>query len=201
MTMKSDKNPILLVAGWVGTANHCSVLESRLKIDGYPVFMLSLDQHSRGDLEKAAEDVQHKIEDIKLKTKKLNVDIIAHGVAGLVVRYYLKFMGGVNSVKRCITLGCPHYGTTVMFLLDDLDPISPDSGFLNSLNLPDELTGSVYYTSIWSTEDEIIRPVENGQLKTESDYIQNRKIENINHLALLTNVNAYKFVKEGLLKS
>ena len=104
-------------------------------------------------------------------------------------------------MQQCILPGCPHYGTTVMFLLDNLDPVSPESGFLNSLNRPNELIGSVYYTSIWSTEDEITRPVENGQLKTESKYIQNRKIENINHLALLTNVNAYKFVKEGLLIS
>ncbi|MHA1129297.1 MAG: esterase/lipase family protein [Candidatus Helarchaeota archaeon] len=196
--MKENKNPILLVAGWVGTPNHFSVLESRLKIDGYQVFMLNLAPHSIGGLEKAAEDVQHTIENIKLKTSQPFIDLITHGAAGLVGRYYIKFMGGINSIKRCITLGCPHYGTTVMFLVDDLNSITPDSGFLNSLNLPDEITGSVQYTSIWSTEDEIIRPVENARLKTESVYIQNRKIENINHLALLTNVNAYKYVKESL---
>lgn len=196
------KIPILFISGWIGTPNHFIVLENRLKIDGWAVFSLDLSHHSLDDLEKAAEEVQHKIEDIKQKTKNSYVDLICHSIAGLVARHYIKYLGGINSVKHYISLGTPHYGTSVNFLGEgkNMKAIKPDSGFLAQLNQPQETTGTIFYTAIWSSTDEAVKPVENAAFKNENAYVQNRKVKQIAHLDLPTQVDPYKFVKEGLLK-
>ena len=199
MAGKGERNPVLLVTGWVGSPNHFAVLENRLKIDRWQVFTLNLKHIDVEDMEKAAAEVQHKIEDIRIQTKS-KVDVVCYSVAGLVVRYYLKFMGGINAVQRYVSVGTPHYGTTVMFLLADLDHLLPGSGFLEQLNTPVETTGNIHYTAVWSSVDEIVQPVENGKFKVESGLVQNREVKNLMHLALVTHVDSYKFVKEGLLK-
>lgn len=202
MSVRSEKKPILFITGWVGTPNHFIVLENRLKIDGWNVFTLNLKHHDVNDLEKAAEEIQHTVEDIKIKTNATHVDLLCHSIAGLVARYYIKFLGGINSVKHYVSLGTPHYGTTINFLGDgkNLEHLQPNSGFLDQLNLPVETTGTIYYTAIWSSADEAIQPVENAKFKTESSYVQNCEVKGLSHLELLTHVDAYTFVKEGLLK-
>jgi pimeloyl-ACP methyl ester carboxylesterase len=66
---------------------------------------------ANGDIIEYAKLFAKKIEEILAQTKKSKVNIIAHSMGGLISRYYIEKLGGVDKVNKLIMLGTPNHGS------------------------------------------------------------------------------------------
>lgn len=114
-----------------------------------------------------AGNIAEEIEKIQDKNGDKKVDIIAHSMGGLDARWYIEKLGGSEYVDKLITLGTPHNGTYLAYLVfftpGGRDMI-PGSEFLEELN-KDSLAQGVDYTSVWSDGDYAIIPKEKAKLE------------------------------------
>lgn len=78
--------------------------------------LFSLPYDWRKDLKDIATSLQQKISEVLEKTGSKQVDIIAHSMGGLVVRYYLNNLErNSNKVRRLIFAGTPQHGAPKAF--------------------------------------------------------------------------------------
>ncbi len=114
------------------------------------------------------------------ETGASRVDLIGHSQGGLVGRYYVKNLGGANEVDSMISLGAPHYGTSLANLATLLglgsclgvvacQQMAIGSSFLANLNAGDDTIGNVVYTNIASALDEIVTPYWNAFLNNDGN--------------------------------
>jgi hypothetical protein len=88
----------------------------------------------------------------------------------VVTRLWLEELGGREHTRRVVTLGAPHHGTRVAQLAVALassycptacQQLVPGSDVLRGL--PDTPAGPAY-TSLWTTDDEIVTPADSARL-------------------------------------
>jgi triacylglycerol esterase/lipase EstA (alpha/beta hydrolase family) len=81
--------------------------------------------------------------------------------------------GGAGSVRRVVTLGTPHHGTTLADLATGVAPdqcpvgcqqLTTDSPLLDRLNAGDETPGGPTWVSVWTTVDGTVTPPESARL-------------------------------------
>lgn len=165
------KNPVLLVHGYFGSilddvtvALYWKFVKDRLVADGFNVYTIALDNAAIQDIAKSAQQVADKVQQIIAQTGAQKVDVVGHSEGGLVNRYYIQKLGGVNYVDDYISISTPHRGT----IMSSIGPgeaarqMLVGSSFLRDLNSGDTLPGSVSYTSIYSTMDEAVVPQEDA---------------------------------------
>jgi triacylglycerol lipase len=87
-------------------------------------------------------------------------DMVAFSMGGLVARYYLQRLGGIDRVHRFIAISAPHRGTWTAFLRNNpgARQMRPGSAFLTDLNRDVELLGRIRTTTIWTPLDLMIVP-------------------------------------------
>ncbi len=146
------------------------------------------------------------------QTGAQRVDLIGHSQGGLVLRYYIKYLGGAQKVDSAISLGAPHYGTilgnigTILGFGSCLGVVAcvqmgQGSAFLNDLNAGDDTIGNVQYTNLYTAYDELVRPIANATLK---DGATNVKIQSqcwarvVGHLGLILDGTVYSGIEDAL---
>jgi triacylglycerol lipase len=141
-----------------------------------------------------AKEIATKVSEIKAKTGSAKVDMITHSMGALSSRYYIRNLGGTETVESWVSLGGPNHGTTTANFCGLVSCIEmrPNSTFLNALNSGDETPGSVRYATWWSPCDDIINP-HTSVILTGA---QNTETECISHVALTTNQKVYTQVRE-----
>jgi triacylglycerol lipase len=91
---------------------------------------------------------------------------------GLIARLWVAD-GHAEVVRRVVTLGSPHHGTSVADLAGDVAPgqcplgcrqMASDSDLLAALNRGDETPPGPTWVSIWTTQDETVTPPESARL-------------------------------------
>lgn len=87
-------------------------------------------------------------------------DLIGFSMGGLVSRYYVQRLGGIDRVNRFITVSSPHAGTWVAYLLPNKGcrQMRPGSPFLRDLATDADQLARVHFTSFWTPLDLIILP-------------------------------------------
>jgi triacylglycerol esterase/lipase EstA (alpha/beta hydrolase family) len=115
-------------------------------------------------LEKLAQQVANYVNDTFATAQPL--DIVGFSMGGIVSRYYIQRLGGINRFQRFITISSPHYGTIVAYgtWLAGALQMRPHSDFLNDLNSDVEMLKQLNFTSIWTPYDLMIIPTESSQL-------------------------------------
>jgi triacylglycerol esterase/lipase EstA (alpha/beta hydrolase family) len=82
--------------------------------------------------------------------------------------------GHADVVRRVVTLGSPHHGTSLADLAGDVAPgrcpvgcqqMASDSDLLTDLNRGDETPDGPTWVSIWTTQDETVTPPESARLE------------------------------------
>ena len=202
--------PVLLLPGFMATRRGLSVLERRLRRDGYGVFSLNLgglmgtfNTHS---IEESALLVREKIEKLYRRYPALGpLTIVGHSKGGLIGRYYIKRMGGHERCAALVTLGTPHHGTPAAYLgalmtglvapsIWQLMPMSPFIRRLKSGDFPDR----VRLVSVYSKEDGVV-PFPSGMVEpgARADIV-NIEIAGVSHRAFLTRKAVYDAVQAQL---
>lgn len=93
-------------------------------------------------------------------------DLIGFSMGGLVSRYYVQRLGGIERVKRFITIASPHHGSRWAYLrkLPGYLQMRPNSAFLEDLNRDADMLARINFTSIWTPLDLMILPPESSRM-------------------------------------
>ena len=88
-------------------------------------------------------------------------------MGGLVTRYYLQRLGGVEKVPRYINISAPNNGTMTAYVLPNpgIKQMRPNSQFLQDLNKDIETTlNQIDVTVIWTPFDLMIFPPSSSKM-------------------------------------
>jgi len=195
MESLNKPNPVLLIHGIFDTVQKFDKMSGYLKKLGWEVYSLNLvPNYGILGLDKLAEQVANYVD----KTFPANqpIDLIGFSMGGIVSRYYVQRLGGINKVKRFITISSPHNGTLTGYALNLAAPkqMRPKSNFLESLNQDIDLLEKINFTSIWTPYDAMILPARSSQIPVGRDI----RIDVLLHAWMVSDEKVLKVVVDEL---
>ena len=195
MKSLNKPNPVLLIHGIFDTIRIFDKMSRYLKKLGWEVYSLNLvPNYGILGLDKLAEQVA----DYVNKTFPPNqpLDLIGFSMGGIVSRYYVQRLGGIDKVENFITISAPHNGTLTGYALNLAAPIQmrPKSNFLENLNQDIALLDKTNFTSIWTPYDAMILPPKSSQVPVGRDI----KIDVFLHSWMVSDEKVLKVIVEVL---
>jgi triacylglycerol esterase/lipase EstA (alpha/beta hydrolase family) len=163
--MVTKQNPVLLVHGINDTGAVFNKMAFYLRQQGLSVYTVDLIPNNGSEvLEKLAQQVANYVNDTFEVARP--VDIVGFSMGGIVSRYYIQRLGGINKVQRFITISSPHKGTIIAYgtWLAGAVQMRPNSDFINDLNADFKMLKQLNFTSIWTPYDLMIVPAKSSQL-------------------------------------
>jgi len=165
MKSSPDRNPVILIHGIWDTKIIFSKMSARLTELGWSVHSLNLTPND-GSL--SLDFLAKQLADYISETfdPEQSLDIVGYSMGGIVSRYYVQRLGGMDRVQRFITISSPHNGTLTAYSLrlpGYLD-MRPDSGLLRDLNQDVTMLKRINFTSMWTPFDIMIVPSNSSQL-------------------------------------
>jgi triacylglycerol lipase len=159
------RNPVLLVHGLMDTSHKMRKIAAHLRGLGWQVADIDLTANN-GDtrLEILAQQVATKIEQTFAPNQP--IDLLGFSMGGLVTRYYIQRLGGIDRVQRFVTISTPHRGTIAANFSTRRGCIQmrPDHAFIQDLNRDVDRLKALNFTSLWTPFDLIILPPSSSQL-------------------------------------
>ena len=130
-----------------------------LTANGWEVYRFDLQlNYGRWGLDQIARQLADYVDETFPPSQPL--DLVGLSMGGLISRYYVQRLGGIERVQRLITISSPHRGTWLAYALPMALYVQmrPDSAFLQDLNQDFERLNRLQFTSIWTPYDFIIIP-------------------------------------------
>lgn len=161
----TQHNPVLLVHGIIRTSLVFRKMSAYLTSHGWSVYTLDLKPHNATiGLDKLALQVADYVE----QTFRLEqpLDLVGLSMGGLVTRYYVQRLGGIERVQRFMTISAPNQGTRMAYLSarPGCVQMRPGSIFLQDLNQDYSILERINFTSLWTPWDFVIVPAQSSQL-------------------------------------
>jgi triacylglycerol lipase len=165
--------PVLLVPGWSDGPEHLRALRDRLVGAGWPdsaVAAVAFDDPV-GSNREHARTIALEVERLRRASGASEVDVVAHSMGGLAVRFYLQ-QGGADQVRRVVFLATPHRGTYSAFFAwgAGSEEMVPGSPFLLSLHAWDSLPDPVHGITVRTRVDLHVVPAEHAVLPPLRDH-------------------------------
>lgn len=160
-----NRNPVLVVHGLTDTSRKMRHIASHLRGLGWEVHDINLTPNNGDEkLEVLAAQVADKINQTFAPSQP--IDLIGFSMGGVVTRYYVQTLGGINRVQRLITISAPHRGTLAAYfsLRPGCVQMRPDSDFITQLNRDTQSLKQLNFTSLWTPFDLMILPPTSSQL-------------------------------------
>jgi triacylglycerol lipase len=158
-------NPIVLAHGMWDTAAVFETLTPYLESRGFQVYSLDM-VPSNGDapLDVLAGQLANFID----RTFKSDqpIDLLGFSMGGIISRYYLQRLGGLDRTDRLVTVSSPHNGTTMaaFSFVPGGKQMRVGSEFLQDLNRDVDRLAQIQFTSIWTPLDAIIVPAASSRV-------------------------------------
>ncbi len=166
MNSSNQRNPVVLVHGLTDTNVIFKPMTAYLQKHGWSVHSVNL-LPSNGDceLDRLAKQLDTFINSALPDQQPL--DLIGFSMGGIVSRYYVQRLGGLDRVQRFITIASPHNGTLTAHFSQRPGCVQmrPNSSFLNDLNRDVPMLDKLDFTSIWTPMDLMIVPATSSQLQ------------------------------------
>ena len=194
--MVTKQNPVLLVHGINDTGAVFNKMAFYLRQQGLSVYTVDLIPNNGSEvLEKLAQQVANYVNDTFEVARP--VDIVGFSMGGIVSRYYIQRLGGINKVQRFITISSPHKGTIVAYgtWLAGAVQMRPNSDFINDLNADFKMLKQLNFTSIWTPYDLMILPATSSRLGIGKEVT----IPVILHPLMLTDTRTLTIVADALI--
>jgi len=177
--------PVVLVHGtFADMSDSWQALSPLLTDNGYCVFALnygaadgsgSVGVYGIGDIAQSAQQLATFVDQVLTATGASQVDMVGHSQAGMMPRYYLKFLGDSSRVHTLVGLAPSNHGTTIEgittlsgYILGANQFVGAactactqqeaGSSFLANLNAGGDTVAGVNYTVIESRYDEVVTP-------------------------------------------
>jgi triacylglycerol lipase len=160
------RNPVLLIHGLKDSAARMERMANYLRSEGWQADTMSL-RPSWGQLGLDELARQIDAEARRLYPEGQKFDLVGFSMGGLVSRYYLQRLGGIDRVERFITLSTPHNGTWMAYAIPNAGcrQMRPNSEFLRDLATDqDAQLARVHFTSFWTPLDAIIVPASSSKM-------------------------------------
>jgi triacylglycerol esterase/lipase EstA (alpha/beta hydrolase family) len=164
--------PVLLVPGYGGGTGSVQALADVLTADGRDATVVELPGDGTGDLALSADALGAAVDAARERTGADSVDLVGYSAGGIVARLWVAD-GHADVVRRVLTLGSPHHGTSLADLAGDLAPgqcplgcqqLASTSRLIAGLNRGDETPTGPTWVSIWTTQDETVTPPDSARL-------------------------------------
>lgn len=156
---------MLLIHGITDTTVVFNRMSAYLSGLGWSVHSFNLIPNN-GDctLDKLAKQVSDYV--AKTFDPKQPLDVIGFSMGGLVSRYYIQRLGGIERVQRFVSISAPNNGTLAAYLSwrPGCVQMRPDSEFLRDLNKDVAMLKRLNFTVIWTPFDVMIVPAKSSQL-------------------------------------
>ncbi|MGC5018030.1 lipase family alpha/beta hydrolase [Micromonospora sp. DT47] len=208
----ASANPVIVVGGLIGISIAYEPIAARLRADGFRVSIYQLPGLGFGDIRESARAFKAYVDQVRASTGASKVDIVAHSEGGLVSRWYVKFLGGVDAVGRYVSLGSPQQGTYAANILKFVglgscagivacQQMSIGSDLINALNGGDDTPGAIRWATVRTWQDELVWPTGNASL---ADGATNVLIQGwcplrvVGHLGLVLDGTTYTVVRQVL---
>lgn len=189
--------PVVLLHGtWLNAYDSFAYLSPRLARAGYCVFAFNFGRsglldggglgpllpgrYGVGRMEDSARQVSEFVDRVRAASGADAVDIVAHSQGGTVASQYLKFEGGQGKVRKLVTFGATHHGTSLLGIatlgriinnlgVDILGFYQPligpaniqqavGSAFYATLNAAGDTVPGVEYTTVGTRFDQVTNP-------------------------------------------
>ena len=192
---RGPRRPVILLHGCARQGANVRWLVRRLRRDGW------VDVHGvrhialGGDVDATAERLAATIARIRRESGAPAVDVVAHGMGGLVARACLAAHGRASGIARLITLGTPHQGTLAFRALGRapvIGQVRPGSALLR--RLADDPNPAADCISIYSTDDALVVPPTAAYWPGAF----NVAMRGVGHMSLLCSARVYEIVRENL---
>jgi triacylglycerol esterase/lipase EstA (alpha/beta hydrolase family) len=181
-------HPVVLVHGTFGNMTvSWQALAPLLANRGYCVFALDYggrpgDQlQATGDIPTSAAQLGAFVDEVLAATGAAKVDVVGHSQGGMMPRWYIKFLGGDDTVNALVGLSPSNHGTTLFGLatlaskfpggtaaFDGCPACSQQfagSEFLQTLNAGGDTVPGPRYTVIQTRYDEVVTPYHSAFLQ------------------------------------
>lgn len=164
--------PVLLVPGYGGNVDSLQPLAAALRSAGRSVAIVEPLGDGTGDLRQQAEHLAEVAERVREDAGAASVDVVGYSAGGVVARLWVREEGGAEMVRRVLTLGSPHHGTSQAALGTEFaggcpaacEQLVPDSDLLRRLNAGDETPAGPLWATVRSTSDQVVTPVDSAAL-------------------------------------
>ncbi len=186
---------VLLVHGLNDTRAIFQTMAPSLIKLGWTVYDLDLlPSNGKLPLDKLAKQVSDYVNGTFAPEEKLSV--IGFSMGGIVSRYYIQRLGGIERVKSFITIASPHQGTWIAQFSQRPGCVQmrPNSAFLQDLGRDVEMLERLNFTSIWTPYDLMIVPANSSQLPVG----KNIQLPVFRHDWMVTDARCLSSVAEAL---
>jgi len=163
--MLNPRNPVVLIHGIFRRAYVFNRMAKYLKERGWDVHRFDIVPNtSVVGLDQLAQQIKTYVDEHFAPDQP--IDLVGLSMGGLVSRYYVQRLGGLDKIQRFITISSPHHGTYMAYLLPFIGCVQmrPGSKFLADLNQDVEQLDRVQFRSLWTPYDFIIVPAESSQM-------------------------------------
>ena len=153
------RNPVLLIHGIKDDARKMEPMARYLRARGWDAKTMSYrPSWGQKGLDVLAGQVAKFVDENYAPGAR--IDLVAFSMGGLVTRYYLQRLGGLERVRRYVTLSAPHHGTLLAYLLPNAGcrQMRFGSAFLRDLASDADRLAQLDFTSFWTPLDAIIVP-------------------------------------------
>jgi triacylglycerol lipase len=153
-----DRNPVLLVHGIADSERNMQWLARHLRNEGWEVHTLNLTPNwAQAGIAPLAAQIGSYAHG-RLAGRKF--DLVGFSMGGLVSRYYVQRLGGLDRVEHLVTLASPHNGTVLAHLIPNRGcrEMRPGSPFLRDLARDAARLDTVKFTSLYTPYDLVIVP-------------------------------------------
>ena len=190
------RDPVVFVHGLFGSPSNFSTMRFGFLFAGYwATPMVSFGYDSTGSMEAAARQLAAEVDALLARSGADRVDVVTHSLGGLPSRWFVKFLGGTETVDDWVSLGGPNRGGAPGTCPAPGSVACRDatqgSAFLAELNGGDQTPGDVSYTTFASPCDTVVDPS-----WTPVDGGTNLTTGCISHVALVEDAT----VRQGILQ-
>ncbi|MBE9185239.1 triacylglycerol lipase [Microcoleus sp. LEGE 07076] len=195
MNSRLDRNPVILIHGIWDTKAIFSKMSARLTQLGWCVYSVNLTPNDGSvSLDLLAQQLADYIRETFEQEQQL--EIVGYSMGGIVSRYYIQRLGGINRVQRFITISAPHSGTLTAYFMSlpgYLD-MRLNSGLLRDLNKDVTEFKRINFTSIWTPFDIMIVPSNSSRMPVGKEV----KINVMLHRQMVTDTQSINALVEEL---
>ncbi len=171
-TKNQQRNSVLLIHGIGDTEAVFQKMASYLRQLGWSVYTLNLVPNNG---EVGLDILAQQIADYVLKTFVPDepIDLIGFSMGGIVSRYYVQRLGGINRLQRFVTISSPHHGTVIAYASQRHGCLQMrrNSEFIQDLNADAQMLEQLNFTSIWTPYDLMIVPANSSQMSLGKEVV------------------------------
>lgn len=189
-TAFAQTEPLVFVHGYSGSNSNWDTMVSRFTASGYPsskLYRFGYNSFVYSN-KTSASQLSSFVNNVRANNANTRVSVIAHSNGGLVTRWYRVKQGGTAAMRRFVTLGTPHKGTSWAYgcASPACFEMRYGSSFLN------DLAGQGCDRSLWSASDGIVIPASSAQCGVST------QTASVGHITLLNDSSVYNQVRQQL---